>query len=165
MKKLKIMVCSLLVLALFCSFCGCSGSGAKYKVQYTDGSVHQLTSKKIIELYNQEPTRDNPNNVIKNAIISGTGTVTAFSCDDSESKTSDYQYACDYYNITIDDSIYITFRIQVDSGMKLQLYVGDKIKFIGKLSSEFSSITSVELYPMDGYHLRAGNSTGITLVE
>ena len=167
MKKFKIMACSLLVFALCCSFCGCGGSGAKYKVQYTDGSVHQLTSKKIIELYNQEPTRDNPNNVIYGAIISGIGTVTDFSCvtDTSTKIYSTGEYYQDQYTIEIDDKLVIVFTTKKDGGVKLQLYTGDKVNFSGEIYGASSFDNCVQIMPKDGSYLAEGSSAGITLVK
>ena len=83
MKNLIKAVSLVLVIILCLCACGC-GANKKYNVTYKDGSVHQFTVSKINKIDQQEPTRENPNNPMESAVLSGTGTVTYFSCSASK---------------------------------------------------------------------------------
>ena len=161
MKTLIKMMSLMLVIALCLCACGC-GANKKYNVTYKDGSVHQLTVGKIYEIHHQEPTRQNPTNPIEGAVVSGTGTVTYFSCSVDTSRTimSTGEYFLNVYNIVIDDCVNIEFKTPIDEwcdhqGIKLQLYVGDNVRFEGRLSNIQNSNKAISLNPIDGFEIYA----------
>ena len=164
MKKLRILLCCLCVLALCFAVCGC-GNGGKYTVRYTNGESDQLSGKEIVKMHSQEPTRDNPTNLMEGATVSGSGTVTSFSCTtDTSIQTSNGTYDYDKYLIELDNCITIEFRTPKDSGVTLQLYVNDEVTFSGVFQGlENSTYGNIVLNPADGYNLNTGDSTGIYL--
>lgn len=128
---MKQCIAIVLMMCICLSLCSCIG-GRKYTVECKDNEVRKMTVRQIKKYYNEEPTREKPNNLVKGAVIRGTGTVTSFTrTSDNMAKDTDGKRTSAFkYEVCIDNDIIISWRAYGGYRSHVELYKGDKVSFV-----------------------------------
>lgn len=160
----KVFTCMIVVALLLLTLCACGAE--QLSVECTDGITRKLTIPEMYEMYFAEPTREQPEKLVKGGtIVSGRGTITNVSEPTAYAWRYGTKFPTNYsVDISLDNGVTVSFSYYYESVPKYDFYAGDTVEFKGAVSG-FSGTKAVSIVPAGSPVVSAEDSLPLWVVK
>lgn len=134
MKKVKRLLCYLMMCAICCVLCSCNTSATVYNVQHTDGSTKEITHREFLNWQGEYGEEQFKKEILENVVVSGSGIVESISLYGTNCVWS----GSNNYRI-------IEVYIFLNTGTGITVYVEVPEPGFGKYDSKVGNFTNINV--------------------